>query len=576
MWLLKVLNLSVQLAMYDPLLSSENEKAKEDNASCMSKLFLAYLNPIFALGMRKDLELEDLGPPCERSRSHRLYEAFASHWDNELKRSPKNPSLWNALWKTTGYSNIILCVLLFFVSSALGFVPILILSTLVSYFEGNKDLSKTELWVYAAAMFICPMVSSLIAAKSNIIVVHTAVQFRNALVNMIFRKALRLSPESRQRQSTGKIINMFANDTKQIQNLLYIFNNLLVSPLQIAVTIYLIYLQVGVSTFIGLGYMVLVTPLNGVVFGALNKTRKDKMVQTDSRVKLMNEILNGIRVIKYYAWENAFKEKVEEIRVIELRYLKKIAYIVAIGFSILFFSTPMILPIIIFYSYIKMGHSLDASRAFTTIALFNMLQMPFAFLPIGIVQYMQSRVSVGRITSFLLSAQLQGYVQRDRGDGAGGMGYMGPIKGGSNEAPPGDGVVISIVDADMGWEHEGEGEVDGEGGGSSETRSSSLTSPRVESSKQGAELLPPTLSRSNDESGSREESAGLLAGGNGGEQHSQQVNRSVHTLMRVNVNIKKGSLVAVVGAVGSGKTSLLNAILGEVHQSMRLLTVGVL
>jgi ABC-type multidrug transport system fused ATPase/permease subunit len=182
-------------------------------------------------------------------------------------------------------------------------------------------LTVFQLWLYTCALFVTPFLGSMLAARSNIIIVHIAVQFRNALVNAIFRKALRLSADSRQQQSTGKIINMFANDTKQIQGFLMVFNNLLLAPLQIALTIYLIYLQVGVCTFVGLGYLVIITPLNGILFGMLNNTRKAKVVETDKRVKMMNEILNGIRVLKYYAWEVPFMGKVEEIRSREVHIL---------------------------------------------------------------------------------------------------------------------------------------------------------------------------------------------------------------------------------------------------------------
>ena len=52
-----------------------------------------------------------------------------------------------------------------------------------------------------------------------------------------------------------------------------------------------------------------------------------QMKHKDSRIKLMNEILNGIRVLKLYAWELSFKEKVLAIRKIELETLKKSAYL---------------------------------------------------------------------------------------------------------------------------------------------------------------------------------------------------------------------------------------------------------
>lgn len=86
---------------------------------------------------------------------------------------------------------------------------------------------------------------------SNIILAHVSVQFRNVLVNKIYRKAMVLSPAARQKSSTGQIITMFSNDTKQIQSFLFFLNNIIVAPAQIIVALALIYLQVGVATFVG-------------------------------------------------------------------------------------------------------------------------------------------------------------------------------------------------------------------------------------------------------------------------------------------------------------------------------------
>ncbi len=38
------------------------------------------------------------------------------------------------------------------------------------------------------------------------------------------------------------------------------------------------------------------------------------MKRTDARVKLLNEVLIGIRVIKYYCWEKPFLGKVDYSR----------------------------------------------------------------------------------------------------------------------------------------------------------------------------------------------------------------------------------------------------------------------
>ena len=135
--------------------------------------------------------------------------------------------------------------------------------------------------------------------------------------------------------------------------------------------------------------MIILIPLNGKIFMILNDIRKKKVKVTDTRVKLMNEILAGIRVIKYYAWEMAFSEKVEVVRDEELQLLKQLAYVVAIGFTLILMSAPIVQPILIFFTYIKLGNTLDAATAFTTISLFNVMQFPFAFLPMGLAQYSQ-------------------------------------------------------------------------------------------------------------------------------------------------------------------------------------------
>jgi ABC transporter transmembrane region len=135
--------------------------------------------------------------------------------------------------------------------------------------------------------------------------------------------------------------------------------------------------------------MLCLIPINGGVFMVLNNIRKIKVKVTDTRVKLMNEILSGVRVLKYYAWEKPFAHKVEIVREEELQLLKRLAYVVAMGFTLILMSAPIVQPILIFFTYIKLGNVLDAATAFTTISLFNVMQFPFAFLPMGLGQYSQ-------------------------------------------------------------------------------------------------------------------------------------------------------------------------------------------
>ena len=256
-------------------------------------------------------------------------------------------------------------------------------------------------------------VASMFAAKSNCIMAHVSVQIRNVLVNKIYRKAILLSPGARQDSSTGQIITMISVDTKQLQTFLLVMNNVIVAPCQILVALALTYQQVGVVMLIGFGFMLALVPVTGLVLVALNMIRSRKVRATDARVKLINEILSGIRVIKYYAWEQPFTEKIAVIRDLELQLLKQMAYVIAVGLTLIFQAGPIIQPILIFFVYIKLGHSLDAATAFTTISLFNIMQQPFALLPLGLAQYSQSLVSTKRMLDFFNAQELVQYLEKE-------------------------------------------------------------------------------------------------------------------------------------------------------------------
>lgn len=362
---------------------SGNEKSFEDSADWLSYALLSFLNPLFEKGYKSTIEHVDLGNISKQDRSDLLYGRFIKEWETERKKQPAKRSLWFVLWRTVGYGRFAWAMLLYTIYTAESFGPILILNRLVQHFQGTSELSTAGLWVCVSLMFVLPMTGSIFAAHSNIFLAHIGLQFRNALVNMIYRKALRLSASARQMSSTGQIVNMFSTDTAQIQRFVFFMNNMFLAVPTIGICLFLIYLQVGPATFVGLGLILLIMPLNAFIFLMLSKFRLKKVQQTDRRVKLMNEILNGIRIIKYYAWEIAFQEKVHDVRRKELQLLKQMAYIVAIAFTIILQAVPVFLPVLIFFTYVKLGNKLDAAKAFTTIALFNLMQFPFVFLPMG-------------------------------------------------------------------------------------------------------------------------------------------------------------------------------------------------
>ena len=516
-----------------PLDAEGNPMSYEDASTTWSYWTMSFLNPLFKKGFSEEgLALDDLGKVSERDKTNNLYNRFWAQWLLETKKPVNKRSLWLVLWRTAGWCHVAYAISLYAVFSALGFVPVMILNQMLQYFEGVIELSTTQIWGLAALMLLVPIASSLLAVQSNTMLAHLGIDFRNALIGAIFRKSMVLSPSSRAAFSTGQIVNMFSADTRQIQAFLFFMNNVVMAPAQIAVAIYLIYQQVKTATWVGLGFMMAMMPINGAFFKYLTHFRRTKVGISDRRVKLMNEVLTGVRIIKYYAWELAFEGKITAIRDEEMVYLKKIAYLVAGGFTLVMMAVPLVQPIVVFLTYVQLGNELTATTAFTTIALFNVMQLPFAFLPMGLQQFSQSLVSCKRMCDFFACDELLEYVTHD------------PPAPGADED-----VVISAQDASFFWTEETPEFLD-----------------KVDKQREDSLAV---VARDGDEKAIKSGKYALVDHVGGLQAPTPPdvgVNRSCHTLMNMSFKIRKGQLVAVVGSVGSGKSSFLNAIMGELNK----------
>ena len=274
----------------------------------------------------------------------------------------------------------------------------------------------------------------------------------------------------------GETTNLMAIDSQKFLDLILYFNMIWSCPLQIVLCMYFLWQILGPSCLAGFGVMVLMVPLNGTVAGKMKKYQKSQMKDKDRRVKLMDEILNGIKVLKLYAWEHSFSDNLMKIRDGEIGALKKAAYLNAFT-TFLWTSAPFLVAVTSFSVYIfsDPNNVLDAQTAFVSITYFNMLGVYLNIIPLLLVFFVQCAVSLKRINKFMNSEELD----------------PDNVNQEEDEAP------VRIENASFAWADE----------------------------SQSADLK------------------------------------------NINVTVKKGSLIAVVGVVGSGKSSLLSAMLGEMKRT---------
>merc|ERR1712218_407053 len=148
-------------------------------------------------------------------------------------------------------------------------------------------------------------------------------------------------------------------------------------------------------------------PLNGYVAGKMKKYQVTMMKNKDKRVKLMDEVLNGIKVLKLYAWEPSFAEHILGIRNKEIEALKKAAMLNAFT-TFLWTCAPVMVALSSFTVFVLIDENnvLDAQTAFVSLSYFNMLRVPLNMLPNLLVYLVQVNVSLKRINKFMNSEEL--------------------------------------------------------------------------------------------------------------------------------------------------------------------------
>lgn len=191
----------------------------EDSSSWLSFITLGFVDELLNKGFKKTLEATDLGGNSERDRADLLRVKFDAAMAVEVLThpDPSTRSLWRVMWRTVGIGRLLLGILLFVFSAALQFGPVLILTRLVRNFQGVESYSTASLWSMVALLFVFTVAGSLCVAHSNALMAHLGAQFRNTLLCAIYRKALRISPFTKQEVSAGRIITMFSDDTNQLR-----------------------------------------------------------------------------------------------------------------------------------------------------------------------------------------------------------------------------------------------------------------------------------------------------------------------------------------------------------------------
>lgn len=381
--------------------NSEIQLMGDQSANIISKLLLVWVSPLMTRGVQRKIgSHNDLFVLPKQINSMTVFGRFESVFNmnpttDGLQTDARTKSLLKSLFRCYGFELLVVGCLKFG-SDILSFAGPLLLNQVVQYLESNNHES-TDGFYYALGLFFSTFLASILISLFNFYINNISIKIRSSVITSIYNKIFSVRYDTLNASfSTGEILNFASTDTDRVVNFCPSLLQLVSLPVQLSVTLYLLYHLLGLAFVTGVVFAVVLIPINRWICNKIGELSAKMMDWKDKRIKLMSETLMGIRVIKMHAWEDLFHKRIVDLRQQEVKYLKGRKYLDA--FCVYFWATtPVLISSLVFGTFVLMNGKLTAPVVFTSLALLGMLIMPLNAFPWVLNGLMESWVSIIRL-----------------------------------------------------------------------------------------------------------------------------------------------------------------------------------
>ncbi|XP_049855335.1 ATP-binding cassette sub-family C member 4-like [Schistocerca gregaria] len=397
--------------------SNPNPKA---TANPVSRLFVWWMRDLVWKG---DLTEDDLFDRLDEDATDKLGDRLQKAWDEEratAKQKGIKPSLAKAIFRTFWLRYFIYGVVnlfdqLIFSKEMLSvfYCPLCyritqpyLLGLTIQYFSPDSKITDQEAYIYASLLVSINFLKLFCYHHYNMLTTYIGMRIRVACCSLLYRKVLRIDKQSLDVTATGQVINLMSNDVARFDVASTYANWLWISFLQLGLVTYCLYRSVSWAAFAGVVYITVMTVPPQMYMGRLSaRFRKRVAGRTDERMRMMNELVQGIQVVKMYAWERPFAELVAMARKTEIHKLLHTAYLKSfLHASAVFIERSSLLVTLL--AYFLAGKIAGPDQIFSMAQYFSVLNLSLAIMfPFAISHVKEAGVSVQRIEEFLLKPE---------------------------------------------------------------------------------------------------------------------------------------------------------------------------
>ena len=505
------------------------------NVSWLDIVLQRWLTPVITLAYRHTVTESDVPALPHAEGAAGVANDFNREWQREIERAVRlrqPPSVVRSLVRSSikPFSMIALYEVLLYGAT---FISPFLIDALTSFFEraGNGEpTDASEGLLYALGLALVAQIAAAMAVFKFFYITIFGQRMRSMVMMTVFDKSLAIAPSAAAQTTTGEVMNLMGNDAQRLAGVAMVTHMTWISPTVIFVCMMLLWTKIGPTALVSIALMLMLLPMQMLVARLVGKNRRATLVFTDARVKQVNEMLQGVRVIKLYAWEDAVRRTLAAIREKELRFIRN-GLLYRMLNLVLLFVWPALVTYLTTVAYAHLGNDeLDSNTIFFILSFLNVARPPITLMPNIMQSFVEFFVAARRVSTYLTRAELP---QRPL--------LPAPARALAPQPTSTASTAITATSA-------------GAGRGAVQY-AAAMPAPSQATLSASLALVPPYATRF----------AVAMRHAAFSWSRAPLSSDAPPVLADVSLALLPGSLTAVVGPVGAGKSSLISAILGEMH-----------
>ncbi|GBN94596.1 Multidrug resistance-associated protein 1, partial [Araneus ventricosus] len=348
---------------------------------------------------KKLLVVEDLFFSTSYLTAKLLYANFEKHFKFYLL--PGKHEDINLIWALLKafWPWIVGAVLIDLLFVTVMLVPPLLLDRIIHF--TSDDHYAWRGYLYAVLIFLTDFIGKLLSNNAVHVMILSGIQFQSSLMGALFRKNLAMANSARKDYDSGALMSLLTVDVERILWFTGQFSAVFTLPFKIILIMYMMWQYIGISSLAGVAVIGILFPLSYYISRVGWKFSDEQMQVKDFRLKLMNEILNGIKILKLYAWEIPFAGRVSKARNDEIKLIRY-SFFTYIVTNFIYFCAPFMVSIAAFATYLLTDRNnvLSPTKAFVTLTLMDQLRYALFELPDAIADLIQFSISLKRLRKY--------------------------------------------------------------------------------------------------------------------------------------------------------------------------------